>query len=663
MSTDSFLFQAFIYLTAAVVSVPLAKRLGLGSVLGYLIAGIVIGPFVLGLIGEEKTDVMHFAEFGVVMMLFLIGLELQPALLWRMRAPILGLGGCQVLITGTLIGGLCFFAAGLDWKMSTAIGMTFALSSTAIVLQSLGEKGLLKTPGGQSSFSVLLFQDIAVIPMLAVMPLLAMSVPEVAEAIQSPADATGQALNEAAGEGHGGGHGEGDDHGHSSGSLIAGLPGYLQAIIVLAGVGGIVFMGRFLVRPVFRIIAAVKLREIFTATALLLVVGIAVAMQAIGLSPALGTFVAGVVLAESEYRHELETDIEPFKGLLLGLFFIAVGASIDFDLLFTQPGLILGLVAGLIVLKFVVLIVLGRVFGMTHSQNLMFSFSLAQGGEFAFVLFSFAAASQVLPDALIAQLMAVVAISMALTPVLMIINDRLVQPLFAARGGELDDDEADTIDEQQSVIIAGFGRFGQIVGRLLRANGIETVVLDHDPAQIELLRKFGQKVFYGEATRMDLLHSAGAETAKLLIVAIEERERAVELVQTVRQHFPHLKILARAYDRRHAYELHEAGAHDVFRETFSSALDMGVQALQAMGFRAHQSHRAAMNFKSLDEKNLRELAPVFRDDASYVLMARRRGEDLERVLRADLEDRGAYRTDHSFESASPHKRAADREAG
>lgn len=639
MNTDSFLVQAFIYLAAAVISVPIAKRLGLGSVLGYLIAGIIIGPFVLGLIGEEKTDVMHFAEFGVVMMLFLIGLELQPALLWRMRAPILGLGGCQVLITGAVIGALAFFAAGLDWKMSLAIGMTFALSSTAIVLQSLGEKGLLKTPGGQSSFSVLLFQDIAVIPMLAVMPLLGMTIPEVADLVDT---VTGDAQ-----------HATGGDE-HASSSLIAGLPGYLQAIIVLAGVGGIVLMGRFLIRPVFRIIAAVKLREIFTATALLLVIGIAVAMQAIGLSPALGTFVAGVVLAESEYRHELETNIEPFKGLLLGLFFIAVGASIDFDLIFSQPGLILGLVAALIVIKFTVLIVLGRVFGISTSQNLLFSFSLAQGGEFAFVLFSFASTNQVLPDAITAQLMAVVALSMALTPLLMIVNDKLVQPRFAVRqAGE--DDEADTIDEQQSVIIAGFGRFGQIVGRLLRANDIETVVLDHDPAQIELLRKFGQKVFYGEATRMDLLHSAGAENAKLLIIAIEERERAVELVHTVRQHFPNLEILARAYDRRHAYELNEAGAQYVFRETFGSALDMGIEALRMMGFRGHQAHRAAMKFKHLDEKHFKELSPLFRDAENYVVMAKRRGKDLERILRADRKDRAEF-ADGSFEPASPHKK-------
>ena len=637
MNSEGFLVQAFLYLAAAVISVPIAKRLGLGSVLGYLIAGMVIGPYVLGLIGEEKTDVMHFAEFGVVMMLFLIGLELRPQLLWRMRAPILGLGGCQVLFTAAVIGALAFFTAGLDAKMSAAIGMIFALSSTAIVLQRLGEKGLLKTAGGQASFSVLLFQDIAVIPMLAVMPLLAMHAPEVADA----AHAMSEAANAAGG---------GADHGTS---LIGGLPGWLQGVIVLAGVGSVVLTGRFLIRPLFRVIAAVKLREIFTATALLLVIATAVAMQLIGLSPALGTFVAGVVLADSEYRHELESDIEPFKGLLLGLFFIAVGASIDFDLILSEPGVIFGLVAALIVVKFLILFVLGQIFGIKLNQNLLLSFSLAQGGEFAFVLFSFAATNHVLPDTITAQLVAVVALSMALTPLLMIVNERLVQPRFQRHKKSHDRDE-DEIDEQQAVIIAGFGRFGQIVGRLLRANGIETVVLDHDPAQIDMLRKFGVQVFYGEATRMDLLHSAGAERARLLVIAIEDRERAVELVHTVRQHFPQLKILARAFDRRHAYELKEAGAELVFRETFGSALDMGTEALRLMGFRAHQAHRAATRFKQLDEAHFRELAPLFRDE-SYVVMAKRRSEDVERILRADRTDR-AELTDHAFEPSSAHKK-------
>jgi glutathione-regulated potassium-efflux system ancillary protein KefC len=476
MHEGGFFFQAFVYLMAAVISVPIAKRIGLGSVLGYLIAGIVIGPFVLGLVGEEGEDVMHFAEFGVVMMLFLIGLELQPALLWRLRGPILGMGGLQVGVTMVVIGGIAI-AFGQTWQVGLALGMTLSLSSTAIVLQSLNEKGLMKTEGGQSSFAVLLFQDIAVIPMLAIFPLLAMG------------DAVG-----------------GHDDGH--GSLIAHLPGWQQGLVVIALVASIVVVGRVLMRPVFRFIAGTRLREAFTATALLLVIGIALAMSACGLSPALGTFVAGVVLADSEYRHELESNVEPFKGLLLGLFFIAVGASIDFNLFGEQPGTIAGLVGGLVVLKFVILFVLGMVFKLPTSQNFLFSFALAEAGEFGFVLFSFATQNQVLPPDLANVMIVVVALSMLIAPLLMIINEKLVQPRFASTGPKR---EMDAMDEENEVIIAGFGRFGNVVGRLLKAQGIGTTVLDLDAEQIETLRHFGLKVFYGDAGRLDLLHSAGIE--------------------------------------------------------------------------------------------------------------------------------------------------------
>ncbi|MGB3613491.1 MAG: monovalent cation:proton antiporter-2 (CPA2) family protein, partial [Elainellaceae cyanobacterium] len=525
MHSDSFFFQAFIYLLAAVLSVPVAKRLGLGSVLGYLIAGVIIGPFVLGLVGGgQQEDVMHFAEFGVVLMLFIIGLELQPSLLWRMRGPILGLGGLQVaLTTGAIAGAALLF--GLAWPMALAVGMIFALSSTAIVLQTLEEKGMLKTEAGQSAFSVLLFQDIAVIPMLALLPLLA---PTEAQAAQ------GSIILVAAQEG-------------------ASRPGWQQTLLVMGVVGGIIVAGRFLMRPVFRFIADTRLREIFTATALLLVIGITLLMQLVGLSPALGTFVAGVVLAENEYRHELETNIEPFKGLLLGLFFISVGASINFNILFQQPLLILGLVAGLMAIKAVILFVLGRGFRLTPSSNALFALALAQGGEFGFVLFSFAEQNRVLPANITAPLVVVVALSMALTPLVLIVNERVIQPRFRAPRVEK---EADTIDDGETpVIIAGFGRFGQIVGRLLIANGFEATVLDHDASHIELLRRFGHKVFYGDSSRVDLLHAAGAEHAKLFVVAIDDPDRALKTVDLVQKHFPHLTILARASDRRHAYAL------------------------------------------------------------------------------------------------------------
>ncbi|MDH5197233.1 MAG: monovalent cation:proton antiporter-2 (CPA2) family protein, partial [Gemmatimonadota bacterium] len=584
MHGGDFFFQAFVYLAAAVISVPIAKRLGLGSVLGYLIAGVAIGPFALGLVGEEGQDVMQFAEFGVVMMLFLVGLELQPRLVWRLRGPILGLGGLQVTATAVAAAAIAMFA-GFDWRIGVAVGLILAMSSTAIVLQTLQEKGLMRTEGGQNAFSVLLFQDLAVIPILAVLPLLAV----------------------ATGDGHAG------DSSHETATWIGGLPGWGRGLAVLGAVLAIVVGGRFLMRPVFRFIAQVRLREVFTAAALLLVIGIALLMTQVGLSPALGTFVAGVVLAESEYRHELEGDIEPFKGLLLGLFFIAVGASIDFRLIGADPGRIAALVFGLVALKFAVLFALGRAFGMGLDQNLLLAFALAQGGEFAFVLFSFASQNGVLPADVTASLVAVVALSMALTPVLMLVNERLVQPRYGTR--ESTRRPADAVDERHRVIIAGFGRFGNTIGRLLRANGVGTTVLDFDSDRVELLRRLGLQVFYGDATRLDLLRAAGAEEAELLILALDEAEEMRKLVETARKHFPHLTILARAFDRPDAFDLMEAGVQRVYRDTLDTALRVGVDALRLLGHRAHQATRAAARFRRHDEDALRELMAARHDRA------------------------------------------------
>lgn len=621
MDTNSFLFQAFVYLSAAVVSVPIAKRLGLGSVLGYLFAGIIIGPFVFKFVGMETETVLHFAEFGVVLMLFLIGLELQPSRLWKLRGPILGLGGLQVGIT-TMIIFLIGFLLGLGWKISLAIGLILALSSTAIVLQTLNEKGLIKTEAGQSSFSVLLFQDIAVIPMLAILPLLA--APIIGSIGQSGAQI------------------------HHGGFGVEALPGWQQAILVAVVIGTIIVVGRFLVRYVFRFIAETRLREIFTAFALFLVIGIALSMQLVGLSAALGTFLAGVVLADSEYRHELESDIEPFKGLLLGLFFISVGASIDFNLLQQEPYLILGLVVGLIVIKLVILFVLGFVFKMSMSQNFLFSFSLAQGGEFAFVLFSFATQNRVIPESISDTLILVVAVSMALTPVLMIFNEKLLQPRFS----NLDEKpESDTIDEKNIVIIAGFGRFGQIVGRLLHANNISTTVLDYKPSQIDMVRKFGYKVFYGDASRIDLLHSAGASEAKLFILAIDDKEKALEIAETVKKHFPNLEVLARSFDRRHTYELMNLGVRVIQRETFNSALELGTSALRHLGFHGYQAHRAALIFKHHDEKTLVDLHEHWGDEKTFLIQMQERNQDLIDLLSSDEEEL-EENMDHSWERPS-----------
>ena len=600
MHGEGFFYQAFVYLLAAVVSVPVAKRLGLGSVLGYLLAGIAIGPWGLRLVGEEGADVLHFAEFGVVMMLFLIGLELQPSLLWRLRVPILGLGGLQVGVTALTLTAVAV-ALGLPWNAGLAVGLILALSSTAIVLQTLEEKGLLKTDAGQSAFSVLLFQDIAVIPMLAVLPLLAAGGPrEVAQ---------------------------------GGTSWIDGLPPLAKTLIVLAAVVAIVVGGRYLTRPAFRFIARARLRELFTAAALLLVIAIALLMSRVGLSPALGTFLAGVVLANSEYRHELEGDIEPFKGLLLGLFFIAVGASVDFGLVASRPALVAGLVAALLAVKLVVLLGLGRAFRMGADQSLLFSFALAQGGEFAFVLFSFASQHGVLPVSVTGPLVAVVALSMALTPLVMLVHERLVQPRIGRR--EPDAREPDAITGDNPVIIAGYGRVGSVIGRLLAANGIRATVLDHDSDHVELLRRFGQRVFYGDASRHDLLHAAGAGSARVLVIAIDDPDKILQIVATARRYYPHLKVLARAVSRTHAYELLDAGVEQVYRENLDTSLQIGVDVMRAVGVRAYEAGRRARLFRRHDEEGLRELAAMREDRPAYIRRARQQLEELERILTAD----------------------------
>ena len=606
MQGDGLFFQAFVYLTAAVVSVPVAKRLGLGSVLGYLIAGVVIGPFVLGLIGNERESVMHFAEFGVVLMLFVIGLELEPSVLWRLRGTLLGMGGLQVALTAAAIAGAAI-AVGLEWRPAVAIGLILSLSSTAIVLQSLSERGLLKSDAGERSFAVLLFQDIAVIPMLAVLPLLTV----------------GMAL-----EGSAGGEAA---HGATA---MDQFPGWARGLVTFGAVAAIVLAGRFLVRPVFRFIARSEVREVFTAAALLIVVGIALLMTAVGLSPALGAFVAGVVLANSEYRHELESDMEPFKGLLLGLFFLAVGASVDFALVGTQLGAMAAVVLGLIVVKLIVLLALARLFRMSLDQGLLFALALAQGGELCFVLLSFSAQTSILDGATASLLVAAVALSMALTPLLLLLHEKVIRPRICS--GSPVEREPDEIDEENPVIIAGFGAFGTIVGRFLVANGVPTTVLDVDADQIDLLRRVGLQVFYADASRDDLLRAAGAAKARLLLVATGEGERTLSIVRTARKHFPNLEIFARAHVRTEAYDLMEAGVEHVFRESLDSSLRMGTEILRRVGFRAHQAHRAALSFRRHDERNLRELAPIRHEEKVFYTRARESNLLLEKLLQAEL---------------------------
>ncbi|NOI67958.1 monovalent cation:proton antiporter-2 (CPA2) family protein [Vibrio sp. 99-8-1] len=580
--------QAFIYLVAAVIAVPIAKRLGLGSVLGYLIAGVVIGP-IIGLVGEETTTIQHFAEFGVVMMLFLVGLELEPKMLWAMRNRLMGLGGLQVGGTVALVMAIAL-SLGQVWSIALTIGLIFALSSTAIVLQTFSEKGLSKTEGGKNAFSVLLFQDIAVIPMLAFIPLLAL--PELIEQAQL-------AANTAA------------EH-HEELSLVAGLPGWAYGLVITASIALVVVGGHFLSRPLFRFVASSGLREIFTATALMLVIGIAALMSLVGLSPALGTFLAGVVLANSEFRHELESNIDPFKGLLLGLFFITVGAGINFSILFSQFFVIIGLTLAVMLLKGAVLFLLALIFRIKGSDRWLFALSLAQAGEFGFVLLSFSMQNHALPAEIAQTLSLVVALSMFFTPGLFILFDKMILPRYQQ---ESNDRESDVIEEQGSVIIVGIGRFGQIVNRLLVSNGVKTVVLDHQANQVDVVRKIGTQAYYGDATRPDLLHTAGIENARAIVIAIDQPESSVELVKYVKHTYPKVTVIVRAFDRGHGYRLRQAGADIIESETYHSSLEIGGHAMKVMGLHPFFIEQQKTTYKRVENKKSDMLYTAWQDDA------------------------------------------------
>lgn len=575
-----YFLQAFIYLCAAVIAVPIAKRLGLGSVLGYLIAGVFIGP-ILGLVGSETTTIQHFAEFGVVMMLFLVGMELEPKALWSMRNRLVGLGGLQVGLTASFIAAIALLL-NQSINMAIAIGLIFALSSTAIVLQTFSEKSLTKTEGAKSAFSVLLFQDIAVIPMLALIPLLAMP-----ELVATTAVT---------------------DH-HDDISLVAHLPAWAYGLVVISAVAFVVVGGHFLSRPLFRFIANSGLREMFTTTALLLVIGIAALMGLVGLSPALGTFLAGVVLANSEFKHELESNIEPFKGLLLGLFFITVGAGINFQILSDNLAVILGITFGLMILKALVLFSLSYIFKITSSDRWLFALSLAQAGEFGFVLLSFTQQQNVLPTELVQLLSLPVALSMFLTPGLFILFEKVILPKFSVSENER---EADNIEEMGAVIIAGVGRFGQIVNRLLVSNNIPTTALDYQTSQVDMMRSINIKSYFGDATLPDLLHTAGAHDASMIVIAIDQKEAAIELTHYMKLTYPHIKVLARAFDRGHSYQLQKAGADFVISETYHSALELGREALFQLGMHPFQAEQQKHVFLETESTHKDELFSIWK---------------------------------------------------
>jgi CPA2 family monovalent cation:H+ antiporter-2/glutathione-regulated potassium-efflux system ancillary protein KefC len=614
------LINVFVFLVAGLAVVPLAQRFKLGSVLGYLIAGVIIGPFgvplllqlVLNAHGAALIDdpdkVRHFAEFGVIMMMFLIGMELEPAILWRLRRSILGLGGLQVTITS-----LALLAVGAllghTWQASLAVGMALAMSSTALVLQMLRERNLTHTLVGETSFAVLLFQDISVIPVLIIIPLLAGSL----------------------------GNGAADAVSHTD-SLIANWPVWLQPIAVIAVIAGVILAGRYLSRYVFFMIAKANLREIFTATSLAIVIGVTVLMEMVGVSPALGAFIAGVVLANSEYRRTIESDIEPFKGLLLGLFFISVGMGMDFAVLWAHPLGLIGSVLLLMLVKGLVLYALASRFGVDGPQGLGLAIGLSQGGEFAFVLLQLIGGLKIIDAETQKFLVLLVALSIALTPVLVAAYGRFILPKFMS---QLPERDYDAIDAHNPVIIAGFGRFGQIVGRFMTSQGIKVTVLEKSPDQVEAVGRFGFKPYFGDATRMDLLRSAGIEEARMLVVAIDDAEAAVDIVRQVKKHYPKVLVFARARNRRHAYDLHKAGVDNYHREMLDASLALARDAMVALGFKPADMDRKAAKFLAHDMQTLRKSFEFFESEPDLISFAKLSREELEGILREDKQGEDA----------------------
>jgi len=612
--TDALLLT-FVFLVAGVISVPIASRLGLGSVLGYLLAGIVISPL-LALLEVDIVSIQHFAELGVVMMLFLVGLELNPKKLWALKSKLLGLGGGQVTLTALFIMGLGMLL-NQEWRTSLAIGLVLALSSTAIVIQTLTEKGLMKSDGGQSSFAVLLAQDIVVIPMLAFIPLLA--TPELIESLSHAADIS-----------QGGSH---------SVTLVDGLEAWQTALVTIGAIGIVILGGSFLVTPIFRFIAVAQLRELFIAAALMFVIGTTLLMSLVGLSPALGTFLAGVVLANSPYRHELESDIAPFKGLLLGLFFMTVGAGINFSLLFSHFFSILGLTVGLILLKAITLLVLGRIFHIRGSDKWLFALGLAQAGEFGFVLLSFTVSNAVISQEIADILLLVVALSMLLTPILFIIYDRIIAPRFAS---DHTTGQYDEFPDDNKIIIAGSGRVGSTIDNILRLANYHSTVIDFSVKRLVALERLGVNNYFGDATRPDLLQAAGIDEASLLIIAIDDPEQITKLVKYVKEKYPDLHIIARAFDNNHVYDLWACGCRDIIRETFDSSLRMGRSAFKALGISHEKAGEMIDVFHQHDKVSMVEVADAhqigvpFHENKPFIARLKKYLEEKNPQLQAEM---------------------------
>ena len=597
------LLTIFVFLVAGCFVVPLAQRFKLGSVLGYLIAGIVIGPYGLKIIGQSDK-ITHIAEFGVIMMMFLIGMELEPAILWRLRRQIVGLGGLQVTVTAVALMVLGM-VLGHGWQASLAVGMALAMSSTALVLQMLSERNLTHSVVGETSFAVLLFQDMAVIPVLIIIPLLAgMLGSHAAPAAESA-------------------------------SMIANWPLWLQPLAVIAVIAGVILCGRYLSRYVFQIIAKANLREVFTATSLALVIGVTVLMELVGVSPALGAFIAGVVLANSEYRRTIETDIEPFKGLLLGLFFISVGMGMEFSVLWQHPVGLITVVLAVMLVKGLILWALGRWFGLDSAPGLGLAFGLSQGGEFAFVLLQLIGGLKIIDPETQKFLILLVALSIAFTPILIALYGKFLLPRFMS---QLPQRDYDSINEHNPVIIAGFGRFGQIVGRFMMSQGVKVTVLEKSPDQVEAVGRFGFKAYFGDATRLDLLRSAGIAEARMLVVAIDDADAAVDIVKQAKANFPKLKVFARARNRRHAFELHRAGVDYYHRETLDSSLTLAHDAMIALGFGKTDMDRKAKKFRAHDIATLKKSFEFFESEPDMISFAKLSREELEGILREDKQE-------------------------
>jgi monovalent cation:H+ antiporter-2, CPA2 family len=612
---QNFFLQTIIYLGSAVICVPLMKRAGMSSVIGYLMAGILIGPFVLGLVGSEGKDIMHFAEFGVVMMLFIIGLELEPRRLWKMHRLILGLGITQMALTALPFFLIAHLAFGLSWQSSLAISLAFAMSSTAMVMQTLQEKGLTKTKAGRHAFLLLLFQDIALIPILAILPLLS---------VMKHADPVGSSL-----------------------PIIDLLPGWLQPIAVLGLMTVAFTFGKYILIPLLRVVTRTRLRELFAGSALLIVVGISYLMQLVGLSPALGAFLGGMILANSEYKHELDSTLSPFKGLLLGLFFIAVGASINFAIIAAQPLLIFAIVSGIILIKGGILYLTGRIFGLTNRSNMAFTVGLTQVGEFAFILLSFSGQVKIINPFVQDLLMASTALSMTISPLLILANEKLIMPRLGRSSSSRKQDEI--IGEQNKVIIAGFSHFGSIMGRFLRAHGVKATILDYDPDRVDLLRKVGFKVYYGDATRADLLEAAGAADAKLLISTISDLETNRKLIYCARKHFPHLELMVRSKGRPDTYELIDMGVDLIYRDYLDTSLRMGSDVLKKLGFRAYTVDRAAKKFFHHDQDALIDLAGHRHNLKQYIDRMKQEIQLQEEIIRNDMTYHPSE-NDHAWDS-------------